>query len=391
MLSLQGVFVEDFLLPVITAFVLTLAAVPLVKMLAWKLHIVDKPAARKLQVETIPLLGGLGILLPFFISLLFFYKGATNLNLKAVVLCSGLIALVGLYDDKYGLTWKTKLAGQVIVSALLVLVFGIKTTFFNWDILNCLVSIGWLTFITNSINLLDNMDGLAAGIAAIAAFFFFLLAYKAGQPDLAMFCVLLSACALAFLKYNFSPASVFMGDLGSLFLGFTLGAVAILLQVTEIKSWLFLQEMPWFVTEQYEFISVLIPLLILAIPIFDTLLVMVLRTLNGLGIFTPGRDHSSHRLSRMKGLIQRKLDRIILFYIRSSDRRKKTHQPVLKGIAQARTALILYACAGLLGIGTLLLAQLSLRGIFIFTLSIIFIALFSAYKLAQVLVYKKKV
>ncbi|GBR75457.1 UDP-N-acetylglucosamine (GlcNAc):undecaprenyl-phosphate (Und-P) GlcNAc-1-phosphate transferase [Candidatus Termititenax persephonae] len=385
---------EDFLWPVVVAFVLTLVVVPLVKALAWKLNIVDKPAARKLQAETIPLLGGLGILLPFYISLWFFYEGATNLNLKAVVGCSALIALVGLWDDKYGLTWRAKLAGQLLVSALLVLFFDIKTTFFEWDILNSLFSIGWLTFITNSINLLDNMDGLAAGISAIAAFFFFLLAHQAGQPDLAMFCVLLSACALAFLKYNFSPASVFMGDLGSLFLGFTLGAVAILLQVKEISNWEIVLRHNDFFRQYgyvYECISVLIPLLVLAVPIFDTFLVMVLRTLNGLGIFTPGRDHSSHRLSRMKGFVQRVLDRIILFYIRSADRRKATRQSVLLGIAQARTALILYACAALIGGGALVLSQLSLRALVVFAGAVVVSALFSAHKLAQVLVYRKKI
>ncbi|GBR73662.1 UDP-N-acetylglucosamine (GlcNAc):undecaprenyl-phosphate (Und-P) GlcNAc-1-phosphate transferase [Candidatus Termititenax aidoneus] len=385
---------EAFFLPAIIVFVLTLIVVPLVKALAWKLNIVDKPEARKLQTETIPLLGGLGLLIPFVVGLLFFYKGATDLNLKAVVLCATLIALLGLYDDKYGLTWKTKLAGQLIVSALLVFGFGLKTSFFELDILNSLASICWLAFITNSINLLDNMDGLAAGVSAIAAFFFFLLSYKAGQPDLAMFCVLLAAAALAFLKYNFSPASIFMGDLGSLFLGFTLGAVAILLQVKEISNWeivLWHNEFFQRYVYIYEGISVLIPLLVLAVPIFDTLLVMLLRTLNGLGIFTPGRDHSSHRLSRMKGFLQRKLDKVILFYLRLAKRRKPTRQTALRGIAQARTALILYACAGLVGGGTLVISQLSLRGFLVFAVIVAAAASFSAYKLGQVLVYRKKI
>ncbi|MDR1324018.1 MAG: undecaprenyl/decaprenyl-phosphate alpha-N-acetylglucosaminyl 1-phosphate transferase [Candidatus Margulisbacteria bacterium] len=384
---------ETFFLPTLAVFVLTLLTVPLVKALAWKLNIVDRPATRKLQVETIPLLGGLGILIPFVIGLTFFYKGATDLNLKSVVFCAALIALLGLYDDKYGLTWKTKLAGQLIVSALLVFGFGLKTSFFELDILNSLASICWLAFITNSINLLDNMDGLAAGVSAIAAFFFFLLSYKAGQPDLAMFCALLAAAALAFLKYNFSPASIFMGDLGSLFLGFTLGAVAILLQVKEISNWeivLWHNEFFQRYVYIYEGISVLIPLLVLAVPIFDTLLVMVLRTLNGLGIFTPGRDHSSHRLSRMKGFLQRKLDKIILLYLRLAERRKPTRQTAWRGIAQARTALILYACAGLVGGGTLVISQLSLRGFLVFALIVVAAAFFSAYKLGQVLVYRKK-
>lgn len=383
---------EKFLWPVVAAFVLTLVTVPFVKILAWRFNIVDRPAARKLQVEVVPLLGGLGFFIPFIISLLFFYKGATDLNLKAVVICSALMVALGFWDDKFGMSWRIKLLGQILISTLLVLVFGIKTSFFDLAVLNIIVSIGWLVFITNSLNLLDNMDGLSAGISAIAAFFFFLLAYKVGQPDLAMFCILLTACLVAFLKYNFSPASVFMGDMGSLFLGFTLGAVAILLQTEEIGQWeIVLYHTDFFKNYHlvYEGISVLIPLLVLAVPIFDTLLVMVMRTLNGLGIFTPGRDHSSHRLSRLKGAIQRRLDKLILMYIKLADRRKQTRQPALRGMSQTRTVLILYACAGVLGGATLLLSQLSLKGLLALTVLTLLIALFSAYKLGKVLVYKK--
>ncbi|MDR2431808.1 MAG: undecaprenyl/decaprenyl-phosphate alpha-N-acetylglucosaminyl 1-phosphate transferase [Candidatus Margulisbacteria bacterium] len=378
---------EIFLLPVATAFILTLAFVPLVKMLAWKLNIVDKPEARKLQVEAVPLLGGLGFLAPFALTLLFFYKGSTDLNLKAVLCCAVLLAALGFWDDKSGgISWRWKLGGQILAALALVIGAGVRTTFFELEILNILASVFWLTFITNSLNLLDNMDGLSAGVSAIASFFFFLLAYRAGQPDLAMFCVLLAACLLAFLKYNFSPASIFMGDLGSLFLGFTLGAVALLLQGTEIRSWTVFLTYQNF--NRYELVSVLIPLLVLAVPIFDTLLVMSLRTLNGLGIFTPGRDHSSHRITQLKGAAQRRLDRIILLYIRLTARRKKTRQHALRGIAQARTVLILYACASLLGVSTLILAQLSLANIIVLAVLVILIALFSARKLAQVLVYK---
>ncbi|MDR1997151.1 MAG: undecaprenyl/decaprenyl-phosphate alpha-N-acetylglucosaminyl 1-phosphate transferase [Candidatus Margulisbacteria bacterium] len=379
---------EAFLWPVLAAFVLTLIIVPLIKQLAWKFNIVDRPAARKLQVEAVPLLGGLGFFIPFVLALGLFYKGATDLNLKAVVFCSGLMVLLGFWDDSAGgISWRLKLGGQILISALLVWGFGIKTTFFDIDILNDLVSIGWLVFITNSLNLLDNMDGLSAGVSAIAAFFFFLLAYKAGQPDLAMFCLLLAACLTAFLKYNFSPASIFMGDLGSLFLGFTLGAVAILLQVTEIRNWTVFLTFQNF--QRYEFISVLIPLLVLGVPIFDTLLVMALRTFNGLGIFTPGRDHSSHRLTQLKGAVQRRLDKFILFYIKLTDRRRRTRQHALKGIAQTRTVLILYACSALLGGATLVLSQLSLKGIVFLAVLVLIVALFSARKLGEVLVYRK--
>jgi len=384
--------VEDFFLPILTAFFLTLAAVPLVKLLAWKLNIVDRPAARKLQVEAVPLLGGLGFFLPFICALLLFYKGATDLNMKAVVFCAGLMVLLGFWDDKAGMSWRLKLGGQILGAVLLVLGFGVKVSFFELNALNVIFSIGWLVFITNSVNLLDNMDGLAGGISAIAAFFFALLAYKVGQPDLAMFCILLTACLIAFLKYNFSPASIFMGDMGSLFLGFTLGAVAILLQVEEIQHWEVVVWHPVFFQKYkyaFECISVLIPLLILAVPIFDTLLVMAMRTLNGLGIFTPGRDHSSHRLSRLKGALQRRLDKVILIYIRITGRRKRTRQHILKGMSQTRTVLILYACAGVLGAATLVLSQLSLKGLLGLAALAAVIALFSAYKLGQVLVYKK--
>lgn len=384
---------ESFLWPVVAAFIMTWVAVPLLRALAWKLNIVDKPAARKLQVEAVPLLGGLGFFIPFVISLLFFYKGSTDLNLKAVVFCSALMVGIGFWDDKAGMSWRIKLLGQILISTLLVWGFGIQMSIFYMDFLNIVLSVGWLVFITNSLNLMDNMDGLSAGISAIAAFFFFLLAYRAGQPDLAMFCVLLAACLMAFLKYNFSPASIFMGDSGSLFLGFTLGAVAILLQAEHISGWaIFIKHEEFLLRHHFitEGIGTLIPLLVLAVPIFDTLLVMVFRTLNGLGIFTPGRDHSSHRLSRLKGAIQRNVDKIILNYIRLTDRRKKTRQTALRGISQTRTVLILYACAGILGGATLILSQLSLNGLLVLAVLSFLIALFSAHKLGQVLVYKNK-
>lgn len=389
--------IELYFIPAVVTFFMAIATVPFVRLLALKFNVVDSPNARKVHRRPVPLLGGLGIFIPFVVSLLLFYQGTTNLNLKGVVISAVFIVLLGFWDDKSGgISWLTKLAGQFLVAILVVLFFGVRINVFEPLAVNVAFSIFWLVFITNSLNLLDNMDGLSAGIASIASFFFFLLAYKTGQYDLAMFSLLLSVSAFAFLKYNFSPASIFMGDLGSMFLGFTLGCIAIQLQITELSNWHIVNEYAELFNnfKHYEtFIagfSAIIPLLVLSLPIFDTVLVSILRVLNGLAITTPGKDHSSHRLTHMRGKPQRVLDKLILLYIRAVGRRKKAQLPALKGIAHTRAVLILYAGGFFAGTMALIVPYVSAFGALFIIISVLVVALWGAKKLSEVLVYTRK-
>jgi UDP-N-acetylmuramyl pentapeptide phosphotransferase/UDP-N-acetylglucosamine-1-phosphate transferase len=187
-----------------------------------------------------------------------------------------------------------------------------------------------------------------------------------------------------------------MGDMGSMFLGFTLGCIAIRLQVINFMQWqVVLDYAPYiFNSSFYGWIAglttAIIPVLVLGIPVFDTLLVTVLRTLNGLSISTAGKDHSSHRLMQIKGKIQRFIDKCILLVIRATGRRKQSQHSVLKGIAHTRSVLILYACGAFLGIAALAVPHLTLKSVVLLLIMVLIIAFFSANKLAEVLVYTKK-
>jgi UDP-GlcNAc:undecaprenyl-phosphate GlcNAc-1-phosphate transferase len=172
-----------------------------------------------------------------------------------------------------------KLAGQV-VAALILVYAGIQVEFLRNPVLNAAVTVIWVVGITNSMNLLDNMDGLSGGVAAIAAAFFFLLAASSGQFLVASLAVALVGACLGFLRYNFNPATVFMGDTGSLFLGYVLATVGLKLRFDhpDIVTWM-------------------IPVIVLGVPVFDTTLVVVSRLRRGLNpLSTPGQDHVSHRL-----------------------------------------------------------------------------------------------
>ena len=173
-----------------------------------------------------------------------------------------------------------KLVGQIIPA--LVLVFsGVQVVLFNIPALDILITVIWVLFITNAVNFLDNMDGLSAGVAAVASAFFVLLAALSGQYLVgALAAALLGAC-IGFLIYNFNPASIFMGDTGSLFLGFVLAAVGIKLR--------FPSNVPM--------VTWMIPVLVLGVPVLDTSLVIVSRLRRGHNPFTTaGKDHLSHRL-----------------------------------------------------------------------------------------------
>ncbi len=273
------------LLILFTALTGTILATPLIRRLALRIGVVDMPSARKIHLQPIPLLGGVAIYLGFILALIFFGDRRYVAELIAILVGASLISLLGIWDDRWGLRPLVKLLGQVAAAAILLLA-GVSVRVFSWEWLNWAVTVCWVVGITNALNLLDNMDGLSGGVAAVAAGFFLLLAASSGQYLVsALAAALLGAC-LGFLRYNFNPASIFMGDAGSLFLGFMLAALGIKLRFPA----------PPF-PQNADQITWMIPVLVLGVPIFDTTLVVISRLRRRLNPLTnPGKDHLSHRL-----------------------------------------------------------------------------------------------
>ena len=271
------------ILIIATALVLALGATPVVRRLAHRFDVMDHPNGRKVHVTPTPLLGGLAIYAAFMVALLFLGNRFYISQLIGIIVGATFVSLLGVVDDSRGIRPLFKLAGQAI-AALILIISGVSAEVTPWAWFNVLITIVWVVGITNAMNLLDNMDGLSSGLAAIAAAFFLVLASLSGQFLVgALSAALLGAC-IGFLRYNFNPASIFMGDSGSLFLGFVLAATAIKLRFPSnavVVTWM-------------------VPVLVLGLPIFDTTLVFISRLRRGLNpLTTPGKDHISHRLARL--------------------------------------------------------------------------------------------
>ena len=269
-----------FLLIFASALVMAAGATPVARHLALRLGIIDQPNARKLHLDPIPLLGGIAIYGAFIAALLLFGNRFRLQELLSILVGASLMSFLGVWDDRRSLSPLFKLVGQILAASILVFT-GVRIGTFPWEWVNILVTLGWVVVITNAMNLLDNMDGLSGGIGATAAVFFLLLAAMNDQYLVGILSAGLVGACLGFLVYNFNPASIFMGDAGSLFLGFILAAVGIKLRFPEG-----LQIVTW-----------MVPVMILGLPLFDTALVIVSRLRRGFNpLTTPGKDHLSHRL-----------------------------------------------------------------------------------------------
>ena len=269
----------QFFLIFVTALLFSVLGTPLARRLALATGIVDLPGHRKVHHEPTPLLGGAAIYGAFVVALLLFGGRAEVRQMISIVLGATSVSLIGVVDDARGVRPSLKLLAQLGAAALVV-ISGLRVQIFPWEALNIAVSLLWIVAITNALNLLDNMDGLSGGIAAIAAAHFLLLAALNGQYLVGVLSAALLGACIGFLRYNFNPASIFMGDTGSLFIGFILATVAIKLRFanTFVVTWM-------------------VPPVVLLVPLFDTALVIVSRLRRGLNPFTtPGKDHLSHRL-----------------------------------------------------------------------------------------------
>ncbi|NIA10496.1 MAG: undecaprenyl/decaprenyl-phosphate alpha-N-acetylglucosaminyl 1-phosphate transferase [Nitrospiraceae bacterium] len=265
------------------ALLLALGATPIARNAARRTGLVDRPSARKLHTAPTPLMGGVAIYLAVILA--FFALGRRH-NLHqflAILVGASLVSLMGLWDDRFNLSPPVKLLGQILAGSLLI-ASGVSARLFHYPVLDYLITLFWVVGITNSINLLDNMDGLAGGVAGIAAAFFTLLAAMNGQYLVGALAAAVAGACIGFLAYNYNPASIFMGDSGSLFLGFMLAAVGIKLRFPQNVA----------------FVTWMVPVLVLGLPIFDTSLVFFSRLRRGQNpISTPGKDHCSHRLVKL--------------------------------------------------------------------------------------------
>lgn len=275
---------STYMLMAASALLLAVGGTPIMRRLALQWGVVDNPSTRKIHSSPVPLLGGAAIYLAFILAL-FFVGDRTYINeVVGIFIGATLMSLMGVIDDRWGLGSYIKLFGQVLAAVILVY-SGIQVRLFD-NGLDIAITVAWVVGITNAMNLLDNMDGLSGGIAMIAATYFTLLAALSDQFLVGTLAAALAGACAGFLFYNWNPAHIFMGDTGSLFIGFLLSAVAIKLRFPSNSV-----TVTW-----------MIPLLVLAVPVFDSTLVILSRLRQGKNpLTTPGKDHISHRLSFLTG------------------------------------------------------------------------------------------
>jgi UDP-GlcNAc:undecaprenyl-phosphate GlcNAc-1-phosphate transferase len=272
--------VLSFVLIFFAALLVAIGATPVARRIALISGVVAIPSSERFHQRTTPLLGGTAIYVASAIALVLFSDRFYVPQLVGIYVGATFVSFLGVWDDRSALPPCVKLLGQIIGAGLL-LATGVRAQLFAWEPLNVAVSLIWIVAVVNALNLADNMDGLSSGIAAVASAFFLVLAVQSGQFLVSSLAAALLGACLGFLYYNFNPASIFMGDSGSLFLGYVLSAVGLKLKVEGPGG-----------------LSWLIPVLILGVPLFDTALVSVSRIRRGVSPFQGGKDHVSHRLVR---------------------------------------------------------------------------------------------
>jgi UDP-GlcNAc:undecaprenyl-phosphate GlcNAc-1-phosphate transferase len=287
-------------LPLILIIALTssLLLVPAVRWFSFRIGRVAIPRSDRWNRKVTPTLGGIGMFIAYIIALLVVWLNNTEIGLFSerwsILVGMAIMFAIGLYDDVKPINPPVKLIFQLL-AATIVIFFGDNTiNFFPWPIANIMLTFFWLVGITNAINLLDNMDGLAGGVALITAGFLSFFFWKAGNPGLLILSLSLAGTIIGFLVFNFPPAKIFMGDSGSMFLGFSLAALAVARRTQASNI----------------FAIVGVPTLIFLLPILDTSLVAITRILRGQSPASGGTDHTSHRLVAF-GLSERQADLVL--------------------------------------------------------------------------------
>lgn len=278
------------MLVILVTFLASALLIPIVRRIAFHIKAIDMPDARRVNQKPMPTLGGLAIFLSYLLGYMLY--GRSSIMMLSILIGGFLIVLIGMIDDINPVKARYKFLVQIMAAFIVVFyggmvlnniaMFGINLVFPSP--LNYLVTIVFIIAITNSINLIDGLDGLAGGVSSIYFLTIAVIAFifnKSSGLDLILTLIMLGS-TLGFLLHNFNPATIYMGDTGSLFLGFMISVIALLGFKTATLT------------------SLLIPILILAIPIADTLLAILRRLLKGESIGTPDKEHLHHQLLKMK-------------------------------------------------------------------------------------------
>jgi UDP-GlcNAc:undecaprenyl-phosphate/decaprenyl-phosphate GlcNAc-1-phosphate transferase len=313
----------DFIIAFVISLIVALVITPAVIKFAKRYGFVDKPDYRKVHKNLMPRIGGLSIVIGATAGLLYLNKLIPEI--WPVVVGGGIILITGIFDDKYTLSAKTKLIGQ-IAAALVVVLADFKIDFITLPFFSERIYLGgfsyifaifWIVAITNAINLIDGLDGLAGGVSVIAMTSIMTLAIFNGHYMVIALTVILIGSTIGFLFFNFHPAKIFMGDTGALFLGYCISIISLLGLYKSVTIF-----------------SLIIPIIILAIPIFDTFFAIIRRILNKQKISAPDKSHLHHRLLSL-------------------------------GFSHKETVLIIYAIGVLFGICAIVFSRSTLWGSFV--------------------------
>ncbi|MEW8972580.1 MAG: MraY family glycosyltransferase [Tissierellaceae bacterium] len=309
---------ESYILPFFVAAFISLIMTPLVRRLAIKIGALDIPKDdRRVHNKPMPLIGGLAIYIAVIVASLLFLP--IDKSLTSIIVGGTIIVCSGIIDDMKGMSPKVKLIFQILAG--LILIFGdvkvdfITNPFSSNNILLDLkwfsipITLFWIVGITNTLNLIDGLDGLSAGVAMISSLSLMLVAGKFENINVTILSGIVGGACLGFLPYNFNPAKIFMGDTGALFLGFMLAAISIEGVMKSVAT-----------------IAIIVPILILGVPIFDTTFAIFRRLLSGQSIVSADKGHLHHRLLN-------------------------------KGFSQRQTVLILYGISAVFGIFAVIVAK----------------------------------
>jgi UDP-GlcNAc:undecaprenyl-phosphate/decaprenyl-phosphate GlcNAc-1-phosphate transferase len=292
--------VLGFVLAAVLVYLLT----PLMGRLAQRAGVVDRPTdARRMHLAAVPLLGGLGIYLAWLISTVLLVD--VTPPLWGIVGGATIVVSVGLFDDLYELEPIIKFIGQLLAIGVAIY-FDVRITriglpftdvFIHFPtVVSVLVTAFWMAAIINMVNFIDGLDGLAAGVCAISALTFSVISLSTGFPTMGIVAAVLAGATFAFLRFNFHPASIFMGDAGSMLLGFTLGAISVQSLMKSTAA-----------------VALVLPLLVLAVPFTDLFLIVWRRWRRGVPFYAAGQDHVHHDLVLVHGFSQRKS--VLVLYV----------------------------------------------------------------------------
>lgn len=338
------IYIVSFVIAVAVAYFAT----PHVKELAIKAGAMDTPNERKVHREPIPRMGGLAIY--FGVVAAVFISMKINHEILGIFVGGSIMLAVGIIDDIKQLSAKIKLAGQIL-AAMALIAFGVRIEWLTnpfgsmiyLDYLSIPVTILWIVAVTNTVNLIDGLDGLAAGVSSIASITILFVALQQNLWMVALLTAAIAGSALGFLFHNFNPAKIFMGDTGSLFLGYMLAAVSIMGAVKGAAT-----------------IALFVPIVALGLPIMDTAFAIIRRYHHGVPIFRPDKGHLHHRLLAM-------------------------------GLSQKQVVLSMYVISGLLGLSAIILSEVSQLYAFVIFIAIATVSVVAAKKIGVLDIHEKNV